>query len=461
MGADQAAWRGRVLAGDRRHVAVRTGPGLVGVVERAGALSRYAARLPVVVAVETPQPAVVVDRLVEVHLVAGRAEGRAVAGVERLQERLAVGFGVQVDDQVVKRPEQRILRGGEVVHLRVLDDEPGVPHRVLHAGDRVAGNAAESRARGGTVHDLGERPVHEPAEEHRVVVAARAPLRGGDAHDVLHVFDRAAVPGVVEGRETMRRLAPLVGDVGVAAAARVAAEEELLGDEPAVERFRRRREERSVRPAHRLAGHGRGRQPGVQERAGRREQRSQEGACRDGDGQQQRREQQAPPGEQPREPGGGGEVGVEKRPALRSRSDDGEPQPGERQQGSRGPEPPPQGIGSERGPDLLPPPEHQFQRRDAEHRVQQDLGGVEEVRSPRGQQVSGIDQQQGCGGDQEPVAETQDGPPDSTPASRSAFLAIRVIRIVTSTKAASPTIRNPASSGSDSPETARATLLPR
>ena len=259
----------------------------------------------------------------------------------------------------------------------------------------------------------------------------------------------------------MRRFAPLVGDVAVTAAARVAAQEELLGDEPPVARFGRRWEERSVRSAHRLAGHGRGRKSGVQQRPGRREQRSQERASRDGDGEQERSEQHPAPGEKPRKPGGGGEVDVKERPRGRSRSDDGEPGPRERQQGSGGPEPAPQRIGAKRGADLLPPPDHQLERRDAEHRVQEDLRGVEEIRSPRSQQVSGIDQQQGRGGDQEPVAENQDGPPDSTPASRSAFLAIRVIRIVTSTKAASPTIRNPASSGSDSPETARATLLPR
>ena len=226
-----------------------------------------------------------------------------------------------------------------------------------------------------------------------------------------------------------------------------------------MKRFGRRREEGSVSSAHRLAGHGRGRQTGVQERSGCREQRSQEGSGRDGGGQQQRREQHPPPGEQPGEPGGGGEVDVQERPRGRGRPEDGEPGPGERQQGSRDPEPAPQRVGPERGADLLPPPEQQLERRDAEHRVQQDLRGVEEVRPPRGQQVSGIDQQQRRRGDEEPVAENQDGPPDSTPASRSAFLAIRVIRIVTSTKAASPTIRNPASSGSDSPETARATLL--
>ena len=265
--AEQAVPRRRVLAGDRRHVAVGARPGGLRVVKRARAVSRNPARLPVVVAVETPEPAVIVDGLVEMHLVAGGAKRRAVAGVERFQEGLAMGFGIEMDYQVVERPDQRVLGSGEVVHLGVFDDEAGVPHGVLHPGDRVAGNAAESGARGGAVHDLGDRPIHLAAEEHRVVMAAGAPLGGSHPHHALHVLDGAPVPGVVEGGEAVGGLAPLVGDVAVAAAALVALEEELLGDEPAVLRFRRRGEERPVRAAHRFAGHGCRGQAGVQHRS--------------------------------------------------------------------------------------------------------------------------------------------------------------------------------------------------
>ena len=61
-----------------------------------------AARLPVVVAVEAAEPTVVVHRLVEVDLVARRAEGGAVPGVERLEKGLSMGLGVEVEREVVQ-----------------------------------------------------------------------------------------------------------------------------------------------------------------------------------------------------------------------------------------------------------------------------------------------------------------------------------------------------------------------
>ena len=63
-----------VVRGDQRHVAIGADLGLGRVVERARALARNAAGLPVVVIVEAAEPAVVVHRHVQVHLVAGGAE---------------------------------------------------------------------------------------------------------------------------------------------------------------------------------------------------------------------------------------------------------------------------------------------------------------------------------------------------------------------------------------------------
>ena len=166
----------RVVRGDERHVAVGALLRLRRVVERARALARHARGLPVVVVVEAAEPAVVVDRHVEVHLVARRAEVRGLLAVEGLEEDLAVRLRVELQQVVVGPRQHRVLAHGEVVQRRVLDLEVALAHRAAHVHDRVAGGAAEAVLRLGRVDLLLDRPVEAAVEEDRVVVAARAPL---------------------------------------------------------------------------------------------------------------------------------------------------------------------------------------------------------------------------------------------------------------------------------------------
>ena len=84
-----------ILRGDQRHVAVGAGLRLGRIVERARALARDAARLPVVVVVEAAEPAVVVHRHVEVHLVAGRAELRRCSRMNGFMNVLRCGSGLR------------------------------------------------------------------------------------------------------------------------------------------------------------------------------------------------------------------------------------------------------------------------------------------------------------------------------------------------------------------------------
>ena len=96
---------------------------------------------------------------------------------------------------------------------------------------------------------LLDRPVEPAVEEHRMVVAAGAPLRRLDADDILHVLDRLAVPLIVERRHVVRRRVPLVVDLLVAASAGRAGHEEVRGNRPADVRAGGRREERRARSA--------------------------------------------------------------------------------------------------------------------------------------------------------------------------------------------------------------------
>ena len=78
----------------KRHVAIRAGAALRGIVERASALAGDAAGLPVVVIVEAAEPAEVVYRYVEMHFVTRGTELGRVLLHKRLQKRFAVRRGV-------------------------------------------------------------------------------------------------------------------------------------------------------------------------------------------------------------------------------------------------------------------------------------------------------------------------------------------------------------------------------
>src|ERR1700722_5303633 len=69
-----------------RHVAVRAVLSLRWIIKRPRALKRNPARLPIVVIVEPPHPAIVVHRNVEMNFVARRAKFRSLRAHERFQE---------------------------------------------------------------------------------------------------------------------------------------------------------------------------------------------------------------------------------------------------------------------------------------------------------------------------------------------------------------------------------------
>ncbi len=167
-------------------------------------------------------------------------------------------------------------------------------------------------------------------------------------------------------------------------------------------------EEGKKRPfgaSHGLAGHGCRGQAGVQHGSGIGQQWSKKPSRRNGNGQQERSEQYPPPGEQPREPGGAGEVEVEQGPGLGQGAEDEQSETADREQPPRDPEPAAQWIAPERRGDRLPAPQDELQSGDPEDRMQEDLGGVEEGRPPGRDQVAGVDEQERRDADQKPVRE--------------------------------------------------------
>ena len=240
----------------RRHVAVDAGLPLRRVVERARTFTE-AAPLPVVVVVEATEPAVVVHRHVEVHLVAGRAVCGLVLAHERLHERAAMRLRVEVSEEPIEPAHHRVLARGQFMQRRIFDREPGIPHRPLDVRDGVARGAGEAGVGLGRVELVLDRLVEAAVEEHRMVVAAGAPLARLGADGVLHVLDRLPVELVVERGEVVHRSLPLLVDVLVALAAQRRVHEEVRGDDAAGVRLRGRGEERRrgaaafLRHAHR------------------------------------------------------------------------------------------------------------------------------------------------------------------------------------------------------------------
>src|SRR5438034_1256198 len=99
----------------RRLLGASTGPAVAG----RGAPARVGTGLPVVVVVEASEPAVVIHRYVQMHLVAGGAELRGLLPVERLQESAPVRLGIDPDQVIVHLPHDRVLALREIVQGRV------------------------------------------------------------------------------------------------------------------------------------------------------------------------------------------------------------------------------------------------------------------------------------------------------------------------------------------------------
>ena len=232
--------------GFRGHVAIGALLRLRRIVERARALPGNSAGLPVVVFVEAAEPAIVIHRHVEVHLVAGGAELRRLRSHERLEEDAAVRLRIQPDQEIMQRARHRILRGREFVQLGILQIKiapgPSCSSRRRWSGTSCSRVRPAIRA----MHDLLDRRIHQPAVEHGGIVASAAPLRRLGADRILHVLDRLAVPLIVERRKVVRRTEPLVVDIFVAALAGVGLHEKLAGNFLLAVDLRRTGEERAL-----------------------------------------------------------------------------------------------------------------------------------------------------------------------------------------------------------------------
>ncbi len=232
-----------IVRSNQRHVAIETVGALWWVIKRARALPGNAAGLPIIVIIETPEPAVVIDRHVEVHLVAGGAKLGGIHAHEGLHERALMRNRIEIGEKVIERANVLVVAGGDFVQRWILDGEAAVAHGAVHVHDGVAGRASEAGVGFGSV-DLGlDRPLKPPVEEDRVIVTTRAPFARLRPDDILHVLDRLAIELIIERREMVHRAFPLLEDVLVASAAGLRVHEKVRGDDAVHVGVRRRGEE--------------------------------------------------------------------------------------------------------------------------------------------------------------------------------------------------------------------------
>ena len=168
-----------------------------------------------------------IDRHIEVHLVARRAELRRLLPHERLEEHAAVWLRIQLDGEIVQHPNQRVLAGCELVQLGIFEVEVGLSHRAFYVRDGVAHHAAQSGLSFGSVHELFDRRIHSAGIEHRRIMASAAPFGRLGADRILHVLDRFAIPLVVERRKMVGGTVPLVVNIFMTTLAGIRLHEEL------------------------------------------------------------------------------------------------------------------------------------------------------------------------------------------------------------------------------------------
>src|SRR5690348_7660157 len=102
----------------KRHMTICARTRLCRVVERARTLTRYAAGLPVVIFVESAEPAILVHRDIEMHLVACRAKV-CIVSHERLHERPAMCLGRRIRYEPFQTLDDRIRTARDLVKWRV------------------------------------------------------------------------------------------------------------------------------------------------------------------------------------------------------------------------------------------------------------------------------------------------------------------------------------------------------
>ena len=112
VGVNLAIDVSHILGVNQRHMAISALLRLFGIIKGARSLAGNATGLPVIVVVETPQPAILVHWNVQMDLVTGRTQLGCVLAMEGLHEDFLVRFGIHLDQEIVLLLVARSCKGG-------------------------------------------------------------------------------------------------------------------------------------------------------------------------------------------------------------------------------------------------------------------------------------------------------------------------------------------------------------
>ena len=160
MRVHESVYVSEIIRTHQRHVAISALRRLRGIIKRPCPLPRDSASLPVVIFIEAAEPAVVIHRHIQMHLVAARTKFCRLSPHERLQKHSPMRLRIQLDQKIVQLARHRILYRGQLMQPGIFQIKVPLPHRALHVRDGVAHHAPQSRLRLGTVHDLLDRGIH-------------------------------------------------------------------------------------------------------------------------------------------------------------------------------------------------------------------------------------------------------------------------------------------------------------
>ena len=110
------------------------------------------------------------------NFVATGAELRGLVAHEWLEENAAMRLGIELHQKIVKRSDDRIFTGCQLMQLGIFKVKVTLSHGALHVRDGVAHHAAEAGLGLGTMHDLFDWRVHQAAVKHGRIMTTSAPF---------------------------------------------------------------------------------------------------------------------------------------------------------------------------------------------------------------------------------------------------------------------------------------------
>ena len=123
-------------------------------------MTRYSAGLPIVVVIESSDPAVIVDGRIEMNLVTTGTEVRRLIPDKRLHERPAMRLRIHINDEVVQGLNVFVFAIRQLMQRGIRHHQIALSHRALDRRHGMTRDAPESGVCFRLAQYLLDRRVH-------------------------------------------------------------------------------------------------------------------------------------------------------------------------------------------------------------------------------------------------------------------------------------------------------------